>query len=269
MNLFDIKDKVVVITGGTGVLGRSISYYLALQGAKIVILGRNTEMGSEIVSKIEADGGEVLFLASDVLDIEKLKANREDIINHFGRIDVLLNAAGGNMAGATITPNENIFDLELEAFRKVIDINFFGTVNPTTVFLEDMVKHGKGIIVNFCSESALRPLTRVMGYSAAKASIANYTKALATELAIKFGEGFRVNAITPGFFITEQNRNLLTNPDGTFTQRGEAVIAHTPFKRFGEAEELCGSIHYLISDASSFVTGSLLVVDGGFDSFSI
>ncbi len=268
-NLFDINDLVVVVTGGAGVLGAGISTYLASHGAKVVILDRTVEVGEALAAKIIADGGEAAFFATDVLNEEVLEANRQDIIAKYGRIDVLLNAAGGNMPGATIAPDANVFALDTSAFRKVVDLNLFGTIIPTNVFAKSMVDNGKGIIVNFCSMSALRPLTRVVGYGAAKAAIANYTKSMAGEFAMKFGQGFRVNAITPGFFITEQNRTLLTNPDGSFTARAETILAHTPFGRFGEADELYGTIHYLIADASKFVTGTLAIVDGGFDAFSI
>lgn len=268
-NLFDIRGRVVVVTGGAGILGRSICDYLAAQGARVVVLDRDEKSGTELVASIRDKGGDALFLTTDVLDKEVLKANREAILAAYGSIDILLNAAGGNMAGATIPPEGTIFDLEVEAFRKVVDLNLFGTVLPTTVFAEAMVDRKKGVIVNFCSESALRPLTRVVGYGAAKAAIANFTKYMAGELALKFGEGFRVNAIAPGFFLTEQNRTLLTNPDGSHTDRARTIIAHTPFGRFGRPDELLGTIHYLISDASSFVTGTLAVVDGGFDAFSI
>lgn len=268
-NLFDIRGRVVVVTGGAGILGRSICDYLAAQGARVVVLDRDEKSGTELVASIRDKGGDALFLTTDVLDKEVLKANREAILAAYGSIDILLNAAGGNMAGATIPPEGTIFDLQVEAFRKVVDLNLFGTVLPTTVFAEAMVARKKGVIVNFCSESALRPLTRVVGYGAAKAAIANFTKYMAGELALKFGEGFRVNAIAPGFFLTEQNRTLLTNPDGSHTDRARTIIAHTPFGRFGRPDELLGTIHYLISDASSFVTGTLAVVDGGFDAFSI
>lgn len=268
-NLFDIRGRVVVVTGGAGILGRSICAYLAEQGARVVVLDRDEKSGQELVDAISAKGGEALFLATDVLNKQVLEANRDAILNAYGSIDILLNAAGGNMAGATIGPDKTIFDLEIDAFRKVVDLNLFGTVLPTTVFSEAMVAQKRGVIVNFCSESALRPLTRVVGYGAAKAAIANFTKYMAGELALKFGEGLRVNAIAPGFFLTEQNRTLLTNPDGSHTDRAKTIIAHTPFGRFGRPEELLGTIHYLVSDASSFVTGSLAVVDGGFDAFSI
>lgn len=267
--LFSVKDKVVVITGGAGILGRGIACYLAEEGAKIVILDRAVETGNEIVDEIKAKGGTALFLQTDVLNREVLEENKKDILAHYGRIDALLNAAGGNMAGATISPDKTIFDLDIEAFRKVVDLNLFGTVLPTTVFAEVMADQKEGTIVNFSSESALRPLTRVVGYSAAKAAISNLTKYLAGELAIKFGEGLRVNAIAPGFFLTDQNRALMTNPDGTYSERAKSVIAHTPFRRLGSPEELFGTIQYLISDASKFVTGTIAIVDGGFDAFSI
>ena len=198
-----------------------------------------------------------------------LVSNREAILGAWGQIDILLNAAGGNMGGATIAPDKSFLDLEIEAFRKVVDLNLFGTVLPTTVFGEAMTARRKGVIVNFCSESALRPLTRVVGYGAAKAAIANYTKYMAAELAMKFSPEMRVNAIVPGFLLTNQNRALLTNEDGSYTDRARTIIAHTPAGRFAEPEELLGTIHYLVSDASSFVTGALAVVDGGFDAFSI
>jgi NAD(P)-dependent dehydrogenase (short-subunit alcohol dehydrogenase family) len=173
------------------------------------------------------------------------------------------------MPGATIGPNNNIFDLKLDDFRKVVDLNLMGSVIPTVVFAQYMVKANKGNIINFSSASALRPLTRVAGYGAAKAAVTNFTKYMAGELATKFGENFRVNAICPGFFITEQNRTLLTNPDGSYTDRGKAVIAHTPFRRFGVPEDLLGTMHYLVSDASKFVTGTVAIVDGGFDAFCV
>ena len=255
--LFNVKDKVVVITGGAGILGKGIAAYLAKEGAKVVVLDRSEEAGKALVDSIKAEGNEAMFLYTDVMDKEVLEGNKVEIMKAYGRIDVLLNAAGGNMAGATI------------AFKKVVDLNLFGTVLPTMVFAEIMVEQKKGSIVNFCSESALRPLTRVVGYGAAKAAIANFTKYMAGELALKFGNGLRVNAIAPGFFLTDQNRALLTNPDGSLTDRSKTILAHTPFNRFGEPEDLYGTIHYLISDASNFVTGTVAVIDGGFDAFSI
>lgn len=267
--LFDIEGKVIVITGGCGVLGACISKYLAQQGAKVVVLDRSESRGQSLVDEIKKEGREITFFVSDVLDKTVLEKNREDILALYGKIDVLINAAGGNMPGATIAPTGNIFDLDNDAFKTVVNLNLFGTVIPTSVFAKAMVDNGRGNIINFSSMSALRPLTRVAGYGAAKAAVSNYTKYMAGELAGKFGEHFRVNAIVPGFFLTDQNRTLLTNADGSLTDRGKTIINHTPFGRFGEPEELLGSIHYLVSDASAFVSGTLLVVDGGFDAFSI
>ena len=268
-NLFDIQGQVVVITGGTGVLGREIGEYLALQGAKVVLMGRNEETGKQIVGGIRGKGGEAMFLRTDVMNPAVVEQNLQDVLSAYGRVDALLNAAGGNMPGATIAPDKTFFDLEIDAFKKVVDLNLFGTVLPTMVFAGIMVDQKKGSIVNFCSESALRPLTRVVGYGTAKAAIANFTKYMAGELALKFGDGLRVNAIAPGFFLTDQNRALLTNPDGSLTDRSKTILAHTPFGRFGEPEDLYGTIQYLISDASKFVTGTVAVIDGGFDAFSI
>ena len=267
--LFNIKDKVVVITGGTGVLGASMVEYLASHGAKVAVLARNKEKGDALIDKVKADGGDAIFLQTDVSDEAVLKKNAEDIVAKYGKIDVLINGAGGNMPGATIGPNNTIFDLKIDDFRKVVDLNLMGTVIPTVVFAKYMVDAKKGNIINITSASAIRPLTRVAGYGAAKAAVSNFTQYMAGELAIKFGEAFRVNAICPGFFITEQNRTLLTNSDGSYTDRGNTIIAHTPFRRFGNPEDLLGTLHYLASDASKFVTGTVAIVDGGFDSFSI
>jgi len=267
--LFNIKDKVIVITGGTGVLGTSMVEYLAAHGAKVAVLARNKQKGDELIQKVKADGGDAIFLQTDVTDEKVLDQNAEYIIGKYGKIDVLINGAGGNMPGATIGPESTIFDLKADDFRKVVDLNLMGTVVPSLIFAKYMVKENRGNIVNVSSASALRPLTRVAGYGAAKAAVTNFTKYLAGELAIKFGEDFRVNALCPGFFITEQNRTLLTNPDGTFSNRGNTIIAHTPFRRFGAPEDLLGTLHYLVSDASKFVTGTVAIVDGGFDAFSI
>ncbi len=268
-NLFNIKDYVVVITGGTGVLGRCIGKYLAAQGAKVCILGRKEEVGNTIAEEIVKAGGTAKFYKTDVMDQALVEKNCADILADFGRVDTLLNAAGGNMKGATIGPDQTFFDLDPEQFQKVLNLNLTGTVIPTQVFLHPMVKQGKGSIINFSSMAAFRPMTRVCGYAAAKAGISNFTAYMAHETAKKFGEGIRVNAIAPGFFITEQNRTLLTNPDGSYTQRGQDVIRQTPFGRMGKPEELCGTIHYLMSPAASFVTGTVAVVDGGFNIYAM
>lgn len=267
--LFSVKDKVVVITGGTGVLGSCIGKYLASQGAKVVIMGRRKEEGDLIVNEIKEAGGEAMFLVTDVMNKEVVEQNCKDILDAYGQVDALLNAAGGNMPGATIPPTGTIFDLKIEEFQKVLNVNLTGTVIPTQVFLKPMVEAGSGAIVNFSSMAAFRPMTRVLGYAAAKAGISNFTAFMAQEIASKFTSKIRVNAIAPGFFITNQNRALLTNPDGSYTDRGKDVIRQTPFKRFGQPEELCGTIQYLISDASSFVTGTVAVVDGGFNAFAM
>lgn len=268
-NLFSVKDRVVVLTGGTGVLGNSITKHLAKEKAAVVILARNEETGKNLEEEIKKDGGKALFLKTDVLNTELLEQNCKIILDTFGSIDVLINLAGGNMPGATIPPDKTFFDLDVEAFRKVVDLNLFGTIIPTMVFAKVMVEQKKGSIINVSSESALRPLTRVVGYGSAKAAINNFTQYMAGELAIKFGEGLRVNAIAPGFFLTEQNRALMTNPDGTPSDRCKTIVAHTPFRRLGKPEELLGTIQWLASDASAFVTGTVIPIDGGFDAFSI
>ena len=270
-NLFDIKDNVTVITGGTGILGRAIAKYLAINGAKVIILGRKEDVGAAIVAEIEAENpaGSIEFIKTDVMNRELVEANCKEIVERYGRVDTLLNAAGGNMPGATIAPDKTFFDLDPEQFQRVLSLNLTGTVIPTQVFLKPMVEQGRGSIINFSSMAAFRPMTRVCGYAAAKAGISNFTAYMATECARKFGEGIRVNAIAPGFFLTEQNRSLLTNEDGSYTERGRDVIRQTPFGRMGEPEELCGTVHYLMSNAAKFVTGTVAVVDGGFNVFAM
>jgi NAD(P)-dependent dehydrogenase (short-subunit alcohol dehydrogenase family) len=268
-NLFSVKDKVILLTGGSGILGSCMAGHLAKEGAKTVILDRNQEAGDKLVAEIKSGGGEALFRLTDVLNREALEQNKQDILEAYGQIDVLVNLAGGNQAGATIPPDKTIFDLDIDAFRGVVNLNLFGTVLPTIVFAEVMVKQKKGSIINISSESALRPLTRVVGYGCAKAAVSNFTQYMAGELALKFGEGLRVNAMAPGFFLTEQNRALMTNPDGSPSGRCQTVMAHTPFGRLGRPEELLGTLQWLASDASAFVTGTVIPVDGGFDAFSI
>ena len=263
------ENKTAVITGGSRGIGLAIATRLAKEGAKVVIMGRKAEVGEKIAAGIVAEGGECIFLKTDVMDEAVVKQNCADILAKYGKVDCLLNAAGGNMPGATIAPDGNFFDLKPEEFQKVLSLNLTGTVIPTQIFLEPMVKQGKGSIINFSSMAAFRPMTRVCGYAAAKAGISNFTAFMANEVASKFTEKIRVNAIAPGFFLTEQNLRLLTNEDGSLTKRGEDVIRQTPFKRFGKPEELCGTIHYLMSDAAAFVTGTVAVVDGGFNSFAM
>lgn len=269
MSLFDIKDQVVVITGGTGVLGRAIGSHLAREGAKVVLLGRRKDVGEELAEDIRKQGGHATFMVCDVTDIEAVNQVRDEVVRLYGRVDALLNAAGGNMPGATIPPGKTLFDVQVEEFQRVLNVNLTGTLIPTQAFLKPMTEAGHGSIVNFSSMAAFRPLSRVMGYAAAKAGISNLTAFLANEVASKFSPCIRVNAIAPGFFLTDQNRSLLTTPDGEPTERGNDIIRQTPFKRFGKPEELCGTIQYLISEASAFVTGTVAVVDGGFNVFAI
>jgi Dehydrogenases with different specificities (related to short-chain alcohol dehydrogenases) len=265
--LFDISGKTAVITGGTGVLGGVMAIGLAKAGARVVLLGRKKENGDAVLKKIRDVGKDAMFVQADVLDAGQLADAKAKILKENTTIDILVNAAGGNMAGATILPEQNFFDLQIDEFQKVVDLNLLGTVLPTKIFGEVMAKQKKGVIINIASMSSFRPITRVVGYSAAKAAVDNLTGWLAIEMAKKFGEGIRVNAIAPGFFITEQNRRLLTNEDGTYTARGQAAINSTPFARFGEPEELIGTLIWLCSDASKFVTGVDVPVDGGFNVF--
>jgi NAD(P)-dependent dehydrogenase (short-subunit alcohol dehydrogenase family) len=240
---------------------------LAEAGANVVVLGRKKESGDQILRTIQAKGKQAMFVQADVLDAAQLTTAKEKILKEFKTIDILINAAGGNLPGAIVMPDQSFFDLKMEEFQKVVDLNLIGTVLPCKIFCDVMAKQKKGSIINIASMSSFRPITRVVGYSAAKAAVDNFTGWLAIEMAKKCGEGIRVNAIAPGFFITEQNRRLLTNEDGTFTARGEAAINHTPFGRFGLPEELIGTLIWLCSDASQFVTGVDVAVDGGFNVF--
>jgi NAD(P)-dependent dehydrogenase (short-subunit alcohol dehydrogenase family) len=266
-NLFDLTGKTALITGGTGVLGTAMAKGLADAGANTVIIGRRKESGDELVKSIKSQGARSIFVKADVLDATDLLAAKQKILDEFGTIDILVNAAGGNLPGAVIMPEQNFFDLKMDEFEKVVALNLTGTVLPTKIFCDEMAKRKKGVIINIASMASLRPITRVVGYSASKAAVDNFTHWLAIEMAKKFGEGIRVNAIAPGFFITEQNRKLLTNPDGSYTARGESAIRQTPFARFGLPDELIGTLIWLCSDASKFVTGVTVPVDGGFNVF--
>jgi NAD(P)-dependent dehydrogenase (short-subunit alcohol dehydrogenase family) len=265
--LFNVQGKTAVVTGGTGVLGSEMVRGLAYAGARTVIIGRNQANGEKLQTEIRDRGGKALFVQADVLKEDQLRSARETILSAFGSIDILVNSAGGNLPGAVITPQQNFFDLNMEEFRKVVDLNLIGTVLPTQILCDDMTKRGKGVIINIASMASYRPITRVVGYAAAKSAVKNFTEWLAIEMAKKFGEGVRVNGIAPGFFITEQNRSLLTNPDGSFTERGGDAIRSTPFGRFGQPDELVGTLLWLCSDASKFVTGVTIPVDGGFNVF--
>ena len=267
-NEANLMDKVAVITGGNGVLGGAMAKGLALQGVKVGILGRTRTTVEQRVAEIQEAGGQALGLLGDVLEEESLNAANEKVMAHWGKIDILINAAGGNKAGATINPDQTIFDLSPEDFSKVNDLNLKGTVLPTMVFAKSMIPRAKGCIINISSMASQRTITRVVGYSAAKAAIDNFTRWMAVEMALKFGEGFRVNAIAPGFFIGDQNRKLLLNEDNSLTARGKTIVDLTPLKRFGKAEELISTVLWLCNDASSFVTGVVVPVDGGFSAFS-
>jgi len=265
---FSLKGKVAVVTGGTGILGREMAMGLANAGANVVIAARRKNLADELTRQIENETGQIcLAVQSDVTNKESLEFAAQKVNEAFGKVDILVNAAGGNVAGAVIQPHQSFFDLNLDDYQKVLDLNLTGSILPTLVFCKPWLETKRGVVVNISSMTAARAIIRVMGYSMAKAAIDNFTKWLAVELSTKYGEGIRVNAIAPGFFITEQNRNLLTNADGSYTDRGQKVINQTPIKRFGNADELIGTLVWLCSDASKFVTGTVVAVDGGFGAF--
>ena len=264
VNSFDVTNKVVVVTGGTGILGHAMVKGLAEAGAKVGILGRREDIACARAEEIRALGGHALPLKADVLQINELELAYDRVIGEWGRIDVLINAAGGNMPGATIMPDQTFLDLSPDDLKQVMDLNQLGTVFPSQVFVKSMIGNKSGVIINISSMAAQRPLSRVVGYAASKAAIDNFTRWMAVEMAQKFGEGIRVNAIAPGFFLTEQNRSLLLQENGEVTERGRSVIEHTPMNRFGSPEELIGTVIWLCSDAARFVTGTVIPVDGGF-----
>lgn len=264
---FRLDGKVAVVTGGSGVLGSAMARGLAAAGSRVAVLARNHENAERTAAAIRTAGGEALAVPADVLSTAQLEEARAHTVSTWGQVDLLVNAAGGNTAGATIPPGSTVFDLDETAMRSVMDLNLMGTFLPVQVFAQDMTRRRSGNIINISSMAADRTLTRVIGYSAAKAGIDNLTRWLAVEFG-RTAAGIRVNAIAPGFFIGEQNRRLLTNEDGSYTDRGRTVIEHTPLGRFGEPEELIGTLIWLASDASSFVTGTVIPVDGGFSAFS-
>ena len=267
-DMFCIKEKVAVVTGAGGVLGGSISRSLAQAGAKIVVLDIRQENINNAVSEIKAMGGTVTGFLCNVLDMDSLEETAKKIVEKWKTIDILINCAGGNVPGATLDPSQTIFDMKIEDWDKVINLNQKGTVLPCLVFGKVMAEQGKGSIINISSMATYSALTRVPGYSVAKTGINIFTQWLATELALKFGEGIRVNAIAPGFFIGDQNRAVLINPDGSLTDRSKKVLAKTPMGRFGDITELNGAVQFLCSDAAGFITGAILPVDGGFSAFS-
>jgi NAD(P)-dependent dehydrogenase (short-subunit alcohol dehydrogenase family) len=267
-SLFSLDKKVAVITGGTGVLGSSMVKALAMAGAKVAIVGRRKDVADALAKEIEKTGGEAIGVSADVLNAQQLNEAKEVILKKFGAINILVNGAGGNMPGATIPPDKTFLDLKIEEFQKVVDLNLTGSVLPSQILAEPIMKAKSGVIINISSMAAFIPITRVVGYSAAKGAISNFTQWMAVEMAKKFGEGIRVNAIAPGFFLTEQNRTLLTTTDGGLTDRGKSVINHTPYGRFGQADELASTLIWLCSDGAKFVSGVVVPVDGGFSSFA-
>ncbi|WP_425638328.1 SDR family oxidoreductase [Algoriphagus yeomjeoni] len=267
-SLFSLEGKKIAFSGATGVLGTSMSLYLASEGAEVLILGRTPAKVDDLVMQIKAHGGKAFGYICDVTDEKSIEDVCVAIEKDHGYLDILINAAGGNMPGAVITPDKTLKDLELDGLRKVMDLNYLGTAIPSKILFPLMLKNGKGNIINISSMAASRPMTRVMGYASAKAAIDNLTKFLSVELCAKHGAEFRVNAIAPGFFLTEQNRALLTESDGSLTGRGNQIISHTPMHRFGKPEDLNGALHWLCADASEFVTGTIVAVDGGFGAYS-
>ncbi|MEX2543145.1 MAG: SDR family oxidoreductase [Trueperaceae bacterium] len=267
MSQFSLNGKVAVVTGGTGVLGSVMSRGLAAAGARVAVVGRRGETARAVSEGISAAGGEAMALPADVLDQSALERIHEELLGSWGRVDVLVNAAGGNRSDATVTPDASLFDLDAQAVREVVDLNLLGSLLPALVFGRTMAKQGTGSIVNISSMAAQKPLTRVVGYSAAKAGIDNLTRWLAVHIAREHGAGVRVNAIAPGFFVGEQNRSLLLNEDGSLTERGRLIVDHTPMGRFGDPEELVGCLVWLCSEAARFVTGVVIPVDGGYSAF--
>ncbi len=264
----DLDGKVAVITGGAGVLGSAMAKGLCDAGVSVGILGRTSDKVDLAVKSLVAKGGKAIGVTADVLNRSELSAACNKMIQEWGKIDILINAAGGNLPGATIMPDQSFFDLSTDDFDRVTDLNLKGTLLPILVFGKSMAGEKKGSIINISSMTAQQAVTRVVGYSASKAAVDNLTKWLAVEMAQKYSEHIRVNAIAPGFFIGEQNRSLLINDDDTLTARGERILEITPMKRFGTPDELVGVVNWLSSDAASFVTGIVIPVDGGFSAFS-
>lgn len=267
-NIFNIRESVAVITGAGGVLGGSIAESLLKAGSKIVMLDIRKENLDNKISELRSFGGNVIGFFCNVLDIENLHEIAIKIVKKWKKIDILINCAGGNIPGATLSSNQTIFDMEIKNWEKVLALNQNGTVFPCLVFGKVMSEQKKGSIVNISSMATYSAITRVPGYSVAKKGINIFTQWLAAELANKFGDGIRVNAIAPGFFIGDQNRSVLINTDGTLTERSKKILAKTPMGRFGNISELSGAVQFLCSPAAKFITGVILPIDGGFSAFS-
>ena len=266
--MYDFTGRSVVVTGGTGVLGRFMVQALVGCGANVAVLARNREKAQSVLSEMPGPG-RATIIEGDALKKDDLQRAAQAVAAEFGRIDCLINGAGGNHPQATTKPDLSFFDIPEEAFRFVFDLNLLGTIIPSQVFGKQMAEQGEGVILNVSSMSAMRPLTRVVSYSAAKAGVNSFTQWLAVHLAQEYSPRIRVNAIAPGFFLTEQNRFLLTDQEtGQLTARGQSIINHTPMGRFGEPEDLLGTMLWLLSPASGFVTGIVVPVDGGFSAFS-
>ena len=266
-NEFSLEGKVIVVTGGTGILGNAFVNAIVEAGGTAGILGRNEKIAMERADVINKNGGKAIALVADVMDEAQLQQANNKIMDAFGKIDGLVNAAGGNMPEGVLQPEEDIFSMNIAGMKKVMDINLWGTVIPTQVFGPALARGGKGSIVNISSMNSKRAITKVLGYNMGKAAVDCYNQWFAVELANRYGDRIRMNALAPGFFLTEQNRYLLTKAEGGYTPRGEAVIRQTPFKRFGHPDELKGALVWLLSDASQFVTGAMICVDGGFSVF--
>ena len=268
-NLFSVQDKVVMITGGAGVLCGAIAKDLAAQGAKVCIADYDEFRANELAKEIEASGGFAIPIRANVLEKKEVQSAFGCALESLGKVDILINGAGGNKKEATTSDVLSFFDMPVDAIRWVFDLNFIGTLLPSQVFGKHMAERGKGIILNVSSMNAFCPLTKIAAYSAAKAAVSNFTQWLAVHMCQNYSKDIRVNAIAPGFFLTEQNRFLLTQEgSGELTPRGQTIIDHTPMGRFGDAEELCGTVRWLLSDASKFVTGTVIPIDGGFSAFS-
>lgn len=263
----NLQGKVAVVTGGGGVLGGSIARSFVENGVKVVILDVRQEQLDSREKELSVQG-EVMSILGSVLNISDLENAREQILSRWGRIDILVNVAGGNLPGATLREDQTVFDMKVEDFNRVTDLNLNGTVYPSLVFGKEMANKGEGSIINISSMASYSAITRVPGYSVAKSGVSIFTQWLAMEMALKFSENIRVNALAPGFFIGDQNRAVLINPDGSYTERSRKVLARTPMKRFGNIKELNGLIHFLCSEHASFITGTVIPVDGGFSSFS-